>query len=74
MHLAGVRSSVRPSVLLQVCCCGPGRQEMSIDCSTAHSSLVCHAGSATLSAYVIAEHRLVLFLLLVFRHPLTLSF
>jgi len=71
MHLAGVRPSVR------LCCCrfaAAGRQEMSIDCSTAHSSLVCHAGSATLSAYVIAENRLVLFLLLVFRHPLTLSF
>jgi len=39
MQLPGVRPSVCQSVtsgrrtpLLQVCCCGPGRQEISIDC------------------------------------------
>ena len=39
--------------LQQVCCCGSGRQDISIDCCTAHSSA--NAGSATfntLSAYV----------------------
>jgi len=35
--------------LLQICCCGPGRQELSIDCC---SSSGANAGSATLSAYV----------------------
>ena len=25
----------------RVCCCGPGRQEISIDCCTAHSSAAC---------------------------------
>ena len=30
--------------LLQVCCCGPGRQEISIDCCTAHSSAAGECG------------------------------
>jgi len=45
MHLLGVRPSVRrlsqdgptaASPLVQVCCCGPGWQDISIDCCTAH--------------------------------------
>jgi len=45
MQLSGVRPSLRLSVpfarrtlLLRVCCCGPGEQEMSIDCCPALSS------------------------------------
>ena len=41
--------SVRP--LLQVCCCRPGGQEISIDCCSSGVRLV-NAGSATLPAYV----------------------
>jgi len=43
--------------LLRVCCCGPGKQEISIDCCQALSSsraaawrAAANAGSATLSA------------------------
>ena len=39
--------------LLQVCCCGPSQQELSIDCC---SSRWTNAGSATLSVYTVAEH------------------
>ena len=42
MQLSGIRPSVCPSVqfgrrtrLLRICCCGPGGQEISIDCGTA---------------------------------------
>ena len=64
VQLSGVRLSVRLSVpsgrrtpLLRVCCCGPGGQEISIDCCTAagrRSSAAARpdAGSATLSADV----------------------
>jgi len=40
--------------LLQVCCCGPGGQEISVDCCTASAQQQrrADAGSATLSAYV----------------------
>jgi len=54
MHLSGVRPSVLPSVhqsvclsqygptaanpMVHVCCCGPGRHEISIDCCTTHSN------------------------------------
>ena len=54
----GVRPSVCPSMgpraanpLLQVCCCGPSQQEMSIDCCNSGVRRP-NAGSATLSAYV----------------------
>jgi len=58
----GVRPSVRPVCLsqhgpiaanpmLQVCCCGPGGQEISIDCDSSGMRRA-NAGSATLSAYV----------------------
>jgi len=36
MHLLGV--------CLQVCCCGPGRQEISIDFCTAHGNAACESG------------------------------
>ena len=54
MHLSGVRLSVPPwdSVLQW-----PGWQEILINCCTAHSSA---AGSATSSAYIVAERRFVL--------------
>jgi len=74
MQLSAVRPSVRPYVclsvpsgrrtpLLRVCCCGPGGQEISIDCCTAGGPAVssnraaarraaANAGSATLSADV----------------------
>jgi len=65
-----LRPSVRPSICLlcpsvlsgprkRVCCCGSGGQEISIDCCTAGVRRA-NAGSAALSAYVVAEHRLVL--------------
>ena len=40
--------------LLQSCCCGPGGQEIPVDCCTAGAQLQrrANAGSATLSAYV----------------------
>ena len=39
MHLSGVCPSICLSVLLpRVCWCGPGGQEISIDCCTARSS------------------------------------
>ena len=44
--------------LLQVCCCGPGGQEISIDCCSSDVRRA-NAGSGTLSAYVVAEHWLV---------------
>ena len=44
--------------LLQVCCCGPGGQEISIDCCSSGVRRA-NAGSAPLSAYVVAEHWLV---------------
>ena len=58
MQLSGVRPSVCPirplRLLLQVCCCGPGKQEIWIDCCPAHSSssaaaqhAAANAGSAT---------------------------
>jgi len=78
MQLSGVRPSVCPSVplacrapLVRVCCCGPGRQDISIDCCTAGGPEVsssraaarraaANAASATLSANRnAAEHRLV---------------
>jgi len=43
--------------LSPVCCCGPGGQEISIVCCTA-GVRPAKAGSATLSAYEVAEHRL----------------
>ena len=71
MQLSGIRPSVCPSVqfgrrtrLLRICCCGPGGQEISIDCGTAGGPAVssssrvaarraaANAGSATLSADV----------------------
>jgi len=53
------RVSVYPSVclsvlhplLLQVCCCGSGGHEISVDCRSS-GGLRANAGSATLSAYV----------------------
>jgi len=51
--------SDRRTPLLQVCCCGPGWQEISIDCCTAGVMRLANAGSATLSAYVVAEHSLI---------------
>jgi len=40
MKRPGVPPSVRLSVpLRRVCCCGPGRREISIDCCTAHCSV-----------------------------------
>jgi len=62
MRRYGVRPSVRQSLpawaaptaanpLLQVCCCGPGGQEISIDCCSSGGRRA-KAGSATLSAYV----------------------
>jgi len=53
-HSLSVRPSVplsRPKSLRRVCCCGPGWQEISIDCCMAHSRGVRRA-NATLSAYV----------------------
>ena len=38
--------------LLQVCCCGPGEQEISIDCCTAGAQQHRMVGTSTLSAYV----------------------
>jgi len=38
--------------LMQICCCGPGGQEISIDCCTAGAKQRANAGSAMLSAYV----------------------
>jgi len=38
------------STLLPVCCCGPGEQEISIDCCS-NSVRRANAGSATLSVY-----------------------
>jgi len=72
-HLSGVSLSVRPLIypsltpgrnmpLLQVCCCGPGGQKISIVCCTAGVRQA-NAGSATLSAYVVAEHRLIVHVL-----------
>jgi len=66
MHLSGVRPAICLSQhgptaakpLLQVCCCGPSRQEISISCCTAGVRRP-NAGSATLSAYILAERRLV---------------
>jgi len=54
VHLSGICLSIpawatAANSLLQVCCCGPDKQEMSFDWYTAHSST---AGSARLSAYV----------------------
>ena len=62
--LSSVRSSSvclsvpsgRRTPLLQVCCCGPGGQEIPIACWTADARRA-NAGSATLSAYSAAEHR-----------------
>jgi len=63
MKRHGVCLSVCPSIwvtaanpLLQVCCCGPDGQEISIDCCSSGVRRT-DAGSATLSA----EHRLVFF-------------
>jgi len=58
MQLSGVRLSVCPvqPPLLQVCCCGPGRQEN----DRLPQRRRANAGSVTLSAYVgVAEQRLV---------------
>ena len=46
MHLSGIRLSVRPSMdhNSKRGCCGPGRQEISIDCCTAHSSAADECG------------------------------
>jgi len=64
MHLSGVRPSVCLSTclsqhgptaanpLLQVCCCGPGSQEISIDCCAAHGMRRANSGSATFTADV----------------------
>jgi len=48
VHLSGVRPSVCRSVCPNMglqqqtrCCCGPSRQEISIDCCMAHSSAAC---------------------------------
>ena len=38
--------------LLQFCCCGPGQQEISIDCCTAGAQQHRMVGTSTLSAYV----------------------
>jgi len=71
MQLSGVRLSMsvwvsvpsgRWTPLLQVCCCGSGGHEISVDCCSSGLRRA-NVGSATLSAYVVAEHRLVTFLL-----------
>ena len=74
LRRASVRPFFRRTPLLRVCCCGPGGQEISIDRggrrapqqhgAQQHSVRRANAGSATLSAYVVAEHRLVLAVLL----------
>jgi len=38
-QLSGVRRSVCPIRLLRICCCGLGRQEISIDCCTAGAQM-----------------------------------
>ena len=62
------RYDVRPSVPVclsqhNIGCLGAANfaavARPAIDCCTAHSSAACDAGSATLSAYVVTEHRLV---------------
>jgi len=64
----------RCTVLLRVCCCGPGKQEASITCCLALSSsrttarhAAANAGSATLSANVGSWTQLVLSKLLLSR-------
>ena len=55
MQLLSVRLSVCPSgrrVLLQVCCCGPGSQEISINSCIANGPAATNVGSAALSADV----------------------
>ena len=59
MHLSGVRPSVRPSVGLPV-----PQQKTSLSDRLLHGAQQrgarqANAGSATLPAYVVAEHRLV---------------
>jgi len=63
MQLSGVRLSMsvwvsvpsgRWTPLLQVCCCGSGGHEISVDCCSSGLRRA-NVGSATLSAYVVAE-------------------
>ena len=66
MHLSGVRLSVpssRLTPLLQLCCCGPaGRRYISrlLHGAQQRGVRLENAGSATLSAYAVAEHGFVL--------------
>jgi len=57
LQLSGVRLSVCPSVCpirLRVCCCGPGRQETSIDCCTAGGLAVSSSSSGLGQRHVVS--------------------
>jgi len=58
MKRYGIRPYRYPNPPLQVCCCKPGGQEILIDCCSSGVRRT-NAGSAALSAYVVAERRLV---------------
>ena len=57
LQLSGVRLSVCPSVCpirLRVCCCGPGRQETSIDCCTTGGLAVSSSSSGLGQRHVVS--------------------